>query len=123
MLSEYSNLIAISTAITTVGGAWLVVRKIAKDAHRVRKEHDSEILAEAKEADVLLKSKLEARIEVVRAELKNLEFNMNKDLEHVKENQKSEIKVLGEKIELLREQLNSQHSQLIVFLTKLIDKG
>lgn len=121
-MSDYSNLIPLAATITTLGGAWLTVRKIAKDLAKSKKEQAKEILQAAKEEDTLLKTKLEARIEGIKAELKNLEFNVNKDISFLKESHSNEIKNLGERIESLRDELKSQHGQLLTLLTKLIDQ-
>jgi hypothetical protein len=120
-LLDYQNIMPIAFAITTFGGAWLTIRKIAKDAAKSKKEQAAEILHAAKEEDSLMRAKLEARIESVKAELANLQLNVNKDLSFLKESHSNEIKNLGVRIESLRDELRLQHSQLLSLLTKLID--
>lgn len=120
--SDLHTIVPSAGAIVAIGSAWLTVRKIAKDAKRERKELVAEILQEAKEADTLIKSKLESRIEAIRAELKNLEFNVSKDVEHLRETQKNEMKNLGEKIETLRDELRNKHSELVQLLTAMVNK-
>lgn len=107
--------------ITTISGLVLTWQKISKNAKKDRDEHAAKILQSAKEDDSLLKAKLEARIEKIDLSLKNLEFNVNKDITHLKETYSAEIKVLGEKIETLRDELRNQHSQMVALLSKLID--
>ncbi len=118
---EY-NLTPLAVAVTTLGGAWLTIRKIAKDAEKSKKEQAAEILQEAKEADSELRIKMDAKIHALEAKLKSVELSFNKDIDHLKESYSAELKNLSEKIEQLREQLNAQHSQLLSFLTKLIEK-
>lgn len=121
-MTDYSNIIAVSAAITTLGGAWLTVRKIAKDIDRSKRDQAKEFLESAREEDKLLKAKLEAKIEGMKADLKNLEFNVNKDISFLKESHSNEIKNLGERIESLRDELRTQHGQLLTLLSKLIDQ-
>jgi hypothetical protein len=109
--------------VVAVSGLVLTWQKIVKNAKRDREEHAARILQAAKEEDSLLKAKLEARIEKFGAELKNLEFNINKDISHVRESYNTELKNLGEKIENLRTELSNQHSSLLALLTKLVDKN
>lgn len=116
------NLMQVAEVIVGLGGAILTIQKIGKNLQRSKEAYADEILKEAKEEIALLKAKLESRIEATRSELKSLEFNISKDISHIKEAYTSEIKNLGEKIELIREQLNAQHTQLLEFLTKLIEK-
>lgn len=116
------TILQIGEFLSTIGGAWLFIRKIAKDNKVARKEQAADILQSAKEEDKLLKAKLEARIDSLETELKNLESNVAKDLAHTKEAYTAEIKNLGEKIEQIRTQLNDQHSQLLAFLTRLVEK-
>lgn len=108
-------------ALTTLTGLIMSWQKIVKTAKKDREEHAAKILQTAKEEDQLLKSKLEARIEKIDAQVKNLELNVNKDITHLKETYSAEIKVLGEKIEMLRDELRDQHSQMVALLTKLVE--
>lgn len=120
--SNLQSLLPAAGIVTTLGGAWLTVRKIAKDAEKSKKEQAAEILHAAKEEDALLKAKLEARIESVKAELANLQLNVNKDMEHLRETYNGEIRNLGQKIEELRSELKNQHGQLVSLLTEMIKK-
>jgi uncharacterized protein YPO0396 len=116
-------LIPFAVTVTVIGTAWITVKKIASDSQKARKEHADEILQVAREEDALLKAKLEARIESVKAQLSNLELNVNKDLAHLKETYSGEIKNLGQKIEDLRSELKNQHGQLVSLLTEMVKKG
>lgn len=108
--------------IIAISGLILTWQKIVKNAKKDREEHTAKILQSAKEDDNLLKAKLEARIEKIDAQLKNLELNVNKDMDHLKQTYSMEIKTLGDKIELLRDELRQQHSGLIDLLTKIVSK-
>lgn len=119
-MDNYQNIIALSSAIITIGGAWLTVRKIAKDAAKSRKEHEAAILQQAKEEDQLIRVDIEAKIKAIKIDLKNLEANVNKDMNHLKETYNGEIRNLGQKIEELRSELKNQHGQLVGLLTEMI---
>lgn len=107
-----------------IGFATLIIslQKITKNIKKDRDEREARILQHAKEEDSFLKAKLEARIEKIDAKLQNLELNINKDMTHMRQSYESEIRSLGEKIELLRDELNTRHSSLIELLTKIIGK-
>lgn len=117
-----SAILSVSAVITTVGGAWLTIRKIAKDSDRRRKELSAEILQHAKEADAAMKVKLESRIHDLENNIQNLKDATEKDINHLRETYNGEIKFLGQKIEELRSEVRNQHTQLVQLLTKLIDK-
>ena len=121
--SNLQSLIPASAAVITLGGAWLTIRKIAKDAAKTKKEQAAEILHAAKEEDSLMKAKLEARIESVKAGLANLELNVNKDIGHLRDTYNGEIRNLGQKIEELRSELKNQHGQLVSLLTEMVKKN
>lgn len=116
------TLMPLAATITALGGAWLTVRKIAKDHDKSRKEQEKDFLRMAKEEDVLMKTKLDARIDGLKAELRNLETSVNKDMDHLKDTYNGEIRNLGQKIEELRSELKNQHGQLVQLLTEMIKK-
>lgn len=109
-------------ALVTLSGLVLTWQKIVKNSKKAREEDSAKILHAAKEEDSLLKLKLEARIEKIDAQLKTLEQSVTKDIDHMRSTYAAEIKVLGDKIEALRDELRSQHSGLVELLTKLISK-
>ena len=118
----YGMIGAASGAITLIGGAYMTIRKIARDSKGERKELVAEILQQAKEEDSLIKAKLESRLEALRAELKNLEFNINKDVSYLRETQRVDMRNLADKLETLREELRGQHGQLVQLLTTMVGK-
>lgn len=108
-------------AVVTLSGLVLTWQKIVKNAKKSREEDSAKILQAAKEADSELKNKLEARIEKIDLKLEQLKLNVDKDIGHLKETYSAEIKVLGEKIEILRDELRGTHGQLVNLLTTLIE--
>jgi len=122
MVIDLQTLEALAAIGTALGSAWIFVRKIVKDLHKARQDQADAIIKQAREEDSLLKLKLEAKIDGLKTELKSLEFNINKDLNFVKQSHTSELKNLGEKIESLRTELSAQHGSLLALLTKLVEK-
>lgn len=108
-------------SVLLVGSIILTLQKVVKNAKKDREEHAARILQHAKEEDALLKAKLEARVEKLDAQLRNLELNVNKDITHLKDVYSAEIKNLGDKIDTLRDELHNQHSQMVTLLSKIID--
>ena len=123
-MTDYINLMPFAVGITTIGGAWLTIKKIARDAKKSEKERAAEILQEAKEADTATRLKMEAKYHDLEMKVKNLESSVEKDIGHLKETYNNEIKNLGQKIEELRSELRNQHGQLVQLLTEMVrDKG
>jgi len=128
-MSDYSLLIHLSTTIAAVAGAVVAIQKSFKNAREERESHSEEkdkqakkILKDAEEALELVKSQLDAKVEAVNVKVSALEVSTEKELAHLKELHNNEIRNLGEKIEQLRKQLNDQHTQLLSFLTRLVEK-
>lgn len=117
----YETLIPIAGAITTIGGAYLTMRQIVKNANKDKELEKHKILQEAKDDVLMVKNKLESRIESLKAELKHLEANVEREFLHVRETYNSEIRNLGEKIEELRTELREQHKQMVALLTKMVE--
>lgn len=121
-LINMSTLLSVAAVITTLGTAWLTIRKIAKDAERQKKVQSAAILQAAKEADSILKISFDNKIHDLTIELKVLKESNQKDLDHLKETYNGEIKFLGQKIEELRSEVRNQHGQLVQLLSKMIEK-
>jgi phage host-nuclease inhibitor protein Gam len=119
-MTDYTNLMPLAVAITTVGTAWLTIKKIARDAEKTKKEQAAEIIQEAKEADASMRLKMEAKYHDLELKVKNLETSVEKDISHLKETYNNEIKNLGQKIEELRSELRNQHGQLVQLLTEMV---
>lgn len=109
--------LAFCGAVGVVGGAVLTVQKIINNIRRARKQRDLEVLQKAKESIVSVKSEIQSEVDDLKNELKLAEQEMG----HLKETYNNEIKNLGTKIEELREQLRTEHGQLVQLLTKMVD--
>jgi len=122
-ITQISELQAYGGLGIAMGVATLVVtlQKVVKNFKKDREEHAAKILQEAKEEDNLLRIRLEAKITEIDAKVKNLETSVNKDIKHLQDVYSAEIKSLGEKIEVLRDELRDQHSQMVALLTKLVE--
>jgi peptidoglycan hydrolase CwlO-like protein len=119
----WEAILAVAGAVSIIGGAWLTVRKIAKDTETQKKEQAEAILQSAKE-EILLKEKdLQAKIEALDTRIETLEHSVEKDLQHMRETYNSEIRNLGQKIEDLRSELRNQHTQMVQLLTKMIENS
>jgi predicted RNase H-like nuclease (RuvC/YqgF family) len=129
---EFSAILQIAGAITTVGVAWLTIRKINKDLRKERALEAAKILQAAKEAvaksvdehennQAATNQELTSRIDEQAREIENMRDNFEKDLQHIRETYNGEIRNLGQKIEDLRSELRNQHGQLVGLLTKMID--
>jgi phage host-nuclease inhibitor protein Gam len=117
-----SALLSVAAMITALGGAWLTVRKIQRDSARDKKIQAAAVLQSAKEADLLLQTRLDNKIHDLATELKVLKESNEKDIAHLKETHTSELKSLGEKIEVLRDELRQQSKNILELLTKMIGK-
>lgn len=113
--------LSIAGIITAVGGAWLTVRKIAKDAKKEQNERDAKILQLAKEALAIKEKEFNHKIKAAEEKIAALEESVNKDLSHIRETYNGEIRNLSQKIEDLRVELRNQHGSLVTLLTKLIE--
>jgi glycerol-3-phosphate dehydrogenase len=115
------TIVSLAAGITAIGGAWLTMRRIARDGARQREEHSAKILQSAKQADQELKLKLENKIHELELQLVGTREGLEKDIEHLREYHSSELKNLSDKIESLREELRQQTTGILNLLTKLVD--
>lgn len=122
-LPQISEMQAYGALGISMGVATLIVtlQKVFKNFRKEREERAAQIMQMAKEEDHILRVRMEARIAEIDTKVKTLEISVNKDITHLKETYSAEIKVLGEKIETLRDELRNQHSQMVTLLSKLID--
>jgi hypothetical protein len=117
-IAFWEAITAIATVVTAIGGAIVASKKSSK---KDKKAESNRILEEAKEELTTVRKDLEMKIKLVEIDLKNLKHDIAKDIEFIKETQASEIKVLGEKIQNLRDELRAQHADLVGLLSKLIE--
>lgn len=115
--------LSLAGVVTAIGGAWLTVRKISKDAQAQKKEHAEEILKIAREELAAKETALQARLNALDTRIDTLESSVDKDLQHLRETYNGEIRNLGQKIEDLRSELRNQHTQMVSLLTKMIDNS
>lgn len=107
--------------ITAVGGAYSLIRHMFYAAKSKKEQYKQDILKEAKEELSKVELSLNERIKSLEIELDNHKDNISKDLEHMREVYNAEIKVLGSKIDDLRQDLQAQHSSMVALLTKLVN--
>ena len=115
--------LSLAGVVTAIGGAWLTVRKISKDAQAQKKEHAEEILKIAREELTAKETALQARLNALDTRIDTLESSVDKDLQHLRETYNGEIRNLGQKIEDLRSELRNQHTQMVSLLTKMIENS
>jgi hypothetical protein len=121
MIDPNTAVEAAIASVTACGGLWTGIRHISTRSKRKREELRQEILKEAKQEADKVKSQLEAKISALDNEFKIQKTSVSKDFETFKQIHNSEIKVLGEKIESLRQDIADQHQALVQLLTRLVD--
>ncbi len=113
---------AVGGAVTAIGGIYAIVKRLMTNSKRKKEDYRNSILKEAKQEVNKLEKELEEKIKKVNFEVQDLRDCISKDIINLKENHAVELKNLSEKIELLREELKSQSSGILILLTKLVDK-
>ena len=108
----------LGVAVTCLGIMW----KIARTMRQEREAEAAKTLKAAKEADNAIKAAFDAKIQSLEAEYRNLKESVEKDFEHVKETHNGALANLGQKVEELREELRTSHSQLVALLSEMIKK-
>lgn len=119
----WEAILAVAGAVTVIGGSWLTIRKIQKDADASKKALSDEILKAAKEELVKKELELQSKLDKLNIRVETLEDSVEKDLQHLRETYNGEIRNLGQKIEDLRSELRNQHTQMVGLLTKMIDNS
>ncbi len=122
-LSSYNSVLAPSGILSGAATLWYYGRKILKEIKKSKEESANKILEEAKRHTNQVKSELETKISLLESEIHSLEENVSKDFSNLKETHAIELKNLSEKVELLREDLQTQHSQILSLLVQLVDKS
>lgn len=120
-MNDMNNLVAGAGMIVTLGTALLTVMKVNRTIKKDREEQEAKILQSAKEEDALVRTQLEAKIKAQEVEIANMKEIFAKDIDHLRETHSGQIANLGEKIEQLRDELRTQHGQMVDLLSKLID--
>jgi len=121
VINETNSLVTLAGLVITLGTALLTIMKVNRTVKKDKEEQEAKILQQAKEEDELIRTQFEAKIYSQEQKLENLRESFVKDIEHLRENHSGQISNLGEKIEQLRDELRTQHGQMVVLLSKLID--
>jgi len=116
-----SFLEALAAAITALGGGYTLIRSLWSRHKANKGAYRQEILKEAKEEAEKFKSGLEAKIKDLEVEFKARQDDLEKDLINTKTIYNSEIKLLGQRIQELRQDIQVQHTSLVNLLTKLVN--
>jgi hypothetical protein len=121
-LSSISNIEAIASTLVAAGGIYSGVRSLLSAYRRKKSVYRQAILDEAQQHAELMKIELEAKIKSALDEIQNIKNSVEGDLSNLKNNHSIELKNLGEKVQLLREELQDQSRGILALLTKLVDK-
>lgn len=123
MQLDPSSIFEVSGAIVTiVGGIYGAIRHFLIISKRKEDLYREGILIQANEKIEKIKFELEEKLKELETELHTQKEAIEKDLSHFKQLYGQEVKMLGEKIETLREDLSRQHQSLVDLLSKLIER-
>ncbi len=112
----------VAGAASIIGGLYTWYRRYTIGLQIKKDKEKQDILSQAKLELSRVEWDLNEKIKVLETELASTKESLSRDLGHLKEVYSAEIKVLGEKIEEIRQTLGQQHGQLVNLLTVLIDK-
>lgn len=119
----FTTLEAIASFVAVTGGLYSAYRHISLTL-KIKKENERKaILDQARSELDKVSSHLNEKIKDLEIELALAKENITKDFIHMKEIYSAEINELGNKIESLRQDLQSQHSQMVELLTRLVSKS
>lgn len=121
-LDPSTALASLAGTITACGSLYAGYRHLRYSIQDKKDRERQAILNKANEALAQVEAKLEKKISSLELEFETHKTNLSKDLDFMRSTYNAEIKVLGERIESLREDLVVQHSQLVNLLTKLVSK-
>jgi len=107
--------------VTAIGTIYPVFQHLRSKKLKNKENYRKEILDQAKIEMTKIEKSLDDKIKNLEIEFQAQKLNVFKDFTYFKETHNSEMKALGEKIENLRTDLNTQHSNLVALLTKLVN--
>lgn len=107
-----------ATVCGSIYASWRHFR-FSKQARKDQEKQD--LLKEAKDQVSPMIEALETKINKLVVEIENQKEKVDRDFSYMKSTYTNEIKVLGEKIENLREQINTSHAQMVTLLTQLVN--
>jgi hypothetical protein len=119
---DFQIIMSVIGAFIAIGTAWITIKKIMNYNKSDKKAQSNEILRQAREEMDLKSKEMELRVQAVEDRMANLEKNVEKDIDYIKQAYTNEIKMLGEKIENLRDELRGNHANLLGLITKLIER-
>jgi len=112
---------AVGGVATAVGSIYAGAKTIIASSRRKKEAHKQEILKQAAEEMYKIKAELESKIKDLQVELEATKENISRDMSHMREVYNAEIRVLGGKIDDLRNDLSDQHQSMVNLLTKLVN--
>ncbi len=113
----------VSGVVASITAVWAAIRKIVL-ARAIRQESfKNQILEQAKLEAERVKEELESKIKSLEEEFREQKASVGRDLAHMQESYSGSVAVLGEKIEILREEIRAAQANLMGLLVKLIDKN
>jgi hypothetical protein len=119
---DINTFVGISAAtITAVGGLYTAFNRISFNIRHKKEVYRQAIIDQARSEMAKVKQDLEKKIDLLESEVHSQGDNIAKDMDHMRDIYNNEIRVLGSKIEELRQDLQAQHATTITLLTKLVD--
>jgi len=97
-----------------------IVQRLLKNHKKDKDFETAKLIHMVKEEVSQVDKRLTREVLALEEAMEIMRSGFAKDLEHTKESHETKLESLSEKIEQLREEVRSQHSQLIALLTKLI---
>ncbi len=108
-------------AVTAFGGLYTGVRALLAASRRRKAEYRQAILDEAQIEMDKIEASMQEQVRALAMELETQKSSVARDMDHMREIYNSELKVLGQKIDDLKQDLAAQHSSMVALLTKLVD--
>ena len=107
--------------ITVIGAAYTTIKKWILHSKNQKEQYKQDIMKQVRSEANKIRVELEEKIEKVEVELETQKESIYKDLGFLKDSHNAEIRNLSGKIQELRDDLQTQHSQLVALLTRLVD--
>lgn len=121
MIDQNSLIEASSGIVAIVGGLYTGIRRLRSSSKAKKIQEREEILLKAMEGADKIREELETKIKIIEMELKNQKESMSKELHAMRDSYNSEIRILGQRIQELKEDLSQQHQSLVGLLTTLVN--
>ena len=118
---SWAGIEATAAAITAIYPFYIGAKHTLAHFRKKRDDRHKAILKQATEEVAKVKAELEEKLKSLRDDLDAQKERVSVELEHIREIYNSEIRVLGEKIETLRQDIQIGHQSLVALLTKLVN--